>query len=405
VWRLGRCAVLFAVLAALAGCLTATAGAAQAAVPTAAVPTAAARAAMIAEAAESPSPPGWRIKQVLAGAAIGGLWAGGARDGWLAGDECADPATCGTGDTSNGTVVVRHWDGKAWRVLTAPGAYINSPLDQGVAAVTATSASNAWVLAARGSESVDHTDALHWTGRRWAAPVRLNAAIQAAVAPSATQLWAFGQSDVDGQPGYFAHFNGRAWTHGSFPLSGTAAAGRSASDVWVGGDTAKGLGIEHWDGHRWHVSALPNLGLGSGSALQLFADIFGIVDLGLDNVWADIGVLNATGANPPGTIILHWNGKAWSRVKFPYVGDALTPVAYDGHGGIWLATAAGSGNKVTLWFDHYSGGHWTRVKVPSREGDQPEMDNLSWIPGTHSLWATGGVDFDNDGEAVLKYGV
>ena len=340
---------------------------------------------------------------MIANAAIGGLWAGGPRDAWLAGDECADPAACSAGDTSNGTLVVRHWDGTAWRVVTPPRAYINSSLDQGVGAVAATSGASAWVLAARGAESVQYTDALHWTGRGWAAPVRLKAAIQAAVAPSATQLWAFGQSDVNGQPGYFAHLAGQTWTHGSFPISGTAAAARSASDVWVGGDTANGLGIEHWNGRRWHATALPNLGLGSGSAL-LFADLYGLVDVASNNVWADIGVLNATGTKPPGTILLHWNGRAWSRVKFPYVGNAIAPVAYDGHGGIWLITATGSGSNLTLWFDHYSGGRWTRAKVPSRHGEQPSMENLSWIPGSRSLWATGGVDFANDGEAILKYG-
>jgi hypothetical protein len=382
--------VLLAVFAALAGCVTGAAGAAGA--------------VTVVDVTKQVASPGWRITQVLANAAIGGLWAGGARDAWLAGDECADPVTCGTGDTINGTVVVRHWDGTAWRVVTPPKAYIDSPLDQGVGAVAATSASNAWVLAARGSESVDYTEALHWTGKRWTAPARLKAAIQAAVAPSATQLWAFGQPVEYGPPGYFAHFNGKTWTHGSFPLSGTAAAARSASDVWVGGDTADGLGIEHWDGHRWHVTPLPDLGLGSGSALQYFADLLGFADVASNDVWADIGVLNSTGTNPPGTVLLHWNGKAWSRVKFPYVGNALTPVASDGHGGIWLVTANGAGNNLTLWFDHYTGGHWTRAKVPSRHGGQPEMDNLSWIPGTRSLWATGGVDFANDGEAVLKYG-
>jgi len=355
-------------------------------------------------AAKSSGSPGWRITQVLANAAIGGLWADAARDAWLAGDECADPVTCGTGDTGNGTVVVRHWDGRAWRAVTPPSAYINSPLDQGVAAVAATSAANAWVLAARGTDSVDYTDALHWTGRRWAAPVRLEAAIQAAVAPSATQLWAFGQPTTVESPGYFAHLNGRTWTYGSFPLTGTAAAARSAGDVWVGGNTPDGLGIEHWDGRRWHVTALPDLGLGPGSASQLFADVSGLADVAADDVWADIGVLNATGANPPGTIILHWNGRAWSRVKFPWAGDAVTPVAYDGNGGIWLATAAGTGRDVTFWFDHWNRGRWTRVRVPSRGGDQPEIDNLSWIPGTGSLWATGGVDFANDGEAILTYG-
>jgi hypothetical protein len=359
----------------------------------------AAKAATSAQAAAPPRVPGWRITQVLSGAAIGGLWAGGAGDAWLAGDECADPASCGAGDAGNGTLVVRHWDGQAWRPVTPPTAYVNSSLDQGVGAVAGSSAGNVWVLAARGAESAQYTDALHWTGRRWGGPVRLDAAIQSAVAPSATQLWAFGVGS--GSAGYFAHWNGRGWAHGRFPVSGAAAAARSASDVWVGGDTAAGLGIEHWNGHRWRATRLPDLGLGAGNP---FADILGIADIALDDVWADIGVLNSTGANPPGTILLHWNGRAWSRVKFPYVGNALTAVAYDGHGGIWLATSAGTGGNQTLWFDHYARGRWTRVKIPSRQGDQPELDNLSWIPGTRSLWATGGIDFANDGEAVLKYG-
>ena len=155
---------------------------------------------------------------MLAGVTVGGLWAGSARDAWLAGDECADPATCGEADTGNGTVVVRHWDGRAWQVVTPPSAYINSPLDQGVAAVAATSGSNAWVLAARGADEVAYTDALHLTGKSWAAPVRLDAAIATAVAPSPTQLWAFGEPSRSGPPGYFAHFNGRTWRHGIVPV-------------------------------------------------------------------------------------------------------------------------------------------------------------------------------------------
>jgi hypothetical protein len=118
------------------------------------------------------SPAGWRISQVLAGVTVGGLWAGGRQDAWLAGDECADPASCGNADTGNGTVVIRHWDGRAWRAVTPPRAYIDSPLDQGVAAVAATSGSNAWVLAARGTGTVAYTDALHLTGNGWAARTR-----------------------------------------------------------------------------------------------------------------------------------------------------------------------------------------------------------------------------------------
>ena len=355
-------------------------------------------------AAKQASPAGWRISQVLAGVTVGGLWAAGPRDAWLAGDECADPATCGDADAGNGTVVVRHWDGRAWRVVTPPKAYIDSPLDQGVAAVAATSGTNAWVLAARGTDEVAYTDALHLNGNRWAAPVRLDAAIQTAVAPSPTELWAFGEPSWSGPPGYFAHFNGRTWTHGSFPFIGTASAARSASDVWVGGggDGTAPLGIEHWNGRQWHITPLPDLGVPPTDLL--WATINGLADDGPGDVWADISTSADASGNRPGTIILRWNGKAWSRVAFPYAGSASSPVASDGHGGIWLATASGAGDDTIEWFDHYAGGGWSRVRAPSGDGEQPEVLYLSSMSGTGSMWAAGQVDFANDGEAILTYG-
>ena len=119
---------------------------------------------------------------------------------------------------------------------------------------------------------------------------------------------------------------------------------------------------------------------------------------------ADIATPGGTGGNRPGTIILRWNGKAWSRVAFPYAGSASSPVVSDGHGGIWLATASGTGDNTIEWFDHYAGGRWTRVRVPSGDGEQPEVLYLSSMSGTPSMWAAGQVDFADDGEAILTYG-
>src|SRR5215470_1576469 len=230
---------------------------------------------------------GWRIMQVLPSVAIGGLSAGGARGAWMAGDVCADMATCGVGDTSNGTVVIRHWDGMSWRAVEPPKAYINTPLDQGAGPVTETSAANAWIAAYRGAESVDWTDMLHWTGGRWPAPVRLPAMIQAAIAPSATQLWAFGDGTKPDQPGYVTHFTDGTWIFGSFPLAGTAAAALSPTDVWVGGNTATGRpGMEHWDGRRWQATPLPDLGLGAPPLLGVAVE--GIAAVKPDDVWADV---------------------------------------------------------------------------------------------------------------------
>jgi hypothetical protein len=345
--------------------------------------------------------PGWRITRVVPNLTVGGLWAGGARDAWLAGDACADLATCGVSDTSNGTVIVRHWDGTSWQPVKLPRAYVNTPLDQGAGPVAATSASNAWIAAYRGTESIDSTDMLHWTGKGWAAPVRVPTAIQAAIAPSATQLWAFGNGTKAGQAGYFAHFTGQTWVRGSFPLSGTAAAASSPADVWVGGSNANGEpGIEHWDGTQWRATPLPAFGLRRSETLFL-ADVSGIAIVKKDDVWADITTIG-TGSVQTGMLLFHWNGKAWARAVFPYAGTTIAPVAPDGHGAVWLVLEA-SGSQEQ-WFCHFSAGRWTRTPAPRGSGEQPLVDNLAWIPGTHSLWAAGGLDRADIGTAILKYG-
>jgi hypothetical protein len=350
-------------------------------------------------AAPAASSPGWRITQVLPNVAAGGLWAGGARDAWLAGDECAHHANCGVSDESAGTLVIRHWDGTAWRVVTPPKAYIDSDLDQGAEAIVATSASSAWVFAGRGLQEVDYTDALHWAGDGWASPVRLGDTMIQAAAGAAGQVWAFGTPLGYGQAGFVAHCNGKSWTRGSFPVNGTAAAALSPDDVWVGGTTATGLGIEHWNGHAWQATPLPGLGLGSDPGIV--GDVVGIAAVSPDDVWADIGTNASTGTNPPGTIVLHWNGTKWARIGFPYAGAASSPVASDGHGGIWLAMFSGSGAQAPVWLCHDSGGHWTRTSVTSLSS---LIFYLAWIPGTRSLWAEGDQAANGVNAVVLKYG-
>jgi len=353
-----------------------------------------------ATAVTAASGPGWRITEVLPNVTVGGLWAGGARDAWLAGDECADPAACGATDESAGTLVIRHWDGTAWRVVPPPAAYVDSDLDQGAEAVVATSASNVWVFAGRGLQQVDYTDALHWTGSGWTKPVRIGDTMVGAAAGAGGQVWAFGTPLAYGQAGLFAHYDGKSWTHGPFPVDGTAAAALSVSDVWAGGTTATGLGIEHWNGHAWRATPLPSLGLGL-SAPTIGAFVTGITALSADDVWAVIGTYASTGTNPPGTIVLHWNGEEWTRVGFPYPGSASSPVAADGHGGIWLAMFYGSGEQATQWICHDSDDHWSRTSVTSLVSD---TFYLTWIPGTRSLWAAGDQASDGLNGVILKYG-
>jgi hypothetical protein len=333
--------------------------------------------------------PGWRIARVFPNAAFDGLTALGPRNAWLAGASCAN-AAC-----DRGSVVVRHWDGNAWRVVTPPKAFLANALVQNAGPVAATSASNAWVFADLFNGDSIYTDALHSTGRGWAAPVRLNTLIDAAVAFSPANVWAFGPD------GYIGHFNGKTWSHRLLPTGGAAAGATSASDIWIGGLTSAGKpGIEHWNGQAWQATPLPNLGIGGGDPSQ---DPFfqGIAAITPRDAWADISVLGVVGT----TYLLHWNGTKWSRVAFPFAGFANTPVVTDGHGGLWLSIDTGPAPRTSLWFCHYSNGHWTKTPVPRYAGQQPTVDYLAWIPGTGSVWGTGGlIVSQTGGEALLKYG-
>jgi hypothetical protein len=260
--------------------------------------------------------------------------------------------------------------------------------------------SDAWVFAGRGAQEVDYTDALHWTPAGWAKPVRIGATMVQAAAGAAGQVWVFGTPLSYDQVGLVAHYNGKSWTNGPFALNGTAAAALSVSDVWAGGTTATGLGIEHWNGHAWRATPLPSLGLGS-AAPSIAAFVTGITAVTADDVWAVIGTYASTGTNLPGTIVLHWNGQKWTRGGFPYAGSADSPVASDGHGGIWLATSSGSGAQTTEWLCHDSDGHWTRTAVTSLASD---VFYLTWIPGTQSLWAAGDQANSGLNAVILKYG-
>lgn len=121
----------------------------------------------------------------------------------------------------------------AWRVVTPPKAFLNSPLDQGAGPVVATSASSAWVFADRGTDSI-YTDALHRTAKGWAAPVRLSTLITAAIALSPANIWAFGSMAAPAistaRPGLTDHSRSRSRPRARHPpaISGPAASSLQA---------------------------------------------------------------------------------------------------------------------------------------------------------------------------------
>jgi hypothetical protein len=337
--------------------------------------------------------PGWRIVKMLPNVALGGFSAPGARDAWLAGDVCGTDSFCDR-------LIVRHWDGTAWRSVTPPKAVAGADPDARAGAVTASSASNAWVFDLHGTgTSADYTTALHWTGKGWTPLVRFAADIDVAVAPSASDTWAFGAPASDAQAGYVAHFNGKTWSRGPFSVQVSDASALSASDIWIGGVIGDAMHesavIERWDGRAWHKTPLPSLGVPPGSWVGT-----GVTAVTPRDAWALVFTLsNGTERSYP----LHWTGKAWARVALSCAGKAVSAIETDGHGGLWLVGSSDLYYSGPAWFCHDANGHVTTTAVPRQAGQEPGIDSLTPIPGTRSLWATGGFDADA-GEAVLKYG-
>lgn len=87
----------------------------------------------------------------------------------------------------------------------------------------------------------------------------------------------------------------------------------AANDVWAAGNTL----VEHWDGTRWSVVPIPNLGPG-GSIDKLAAGARrgGETGTGVGGpVW---GIMS-----PQGVLVATWDGKEWSAIRGPAV-EAFT---------------------------------------------------------------------------------
>jgi hypothetical protein len=333
--------------------------------------------------------PGWKLSAVYqAESEVAGVAALGSGDAWAAGTECGSPC-----DTS--TLLVGHWNGKAWGLVRPPAQFVNNAQEASASAVAPVSASVSWVFADE-NVVVNHSFALLRSGSSWRPITELatGTSITTAVAPGAKDAWAFGENVGTFRP-YAVHYNGKAWSAVPFSVLGTGASALSATSIWVIGNAPAvpksrlRVTIEHYNGKRWQKAALPKITLPAGEILDGSA----IDAVGPRDVWATaVPVSATTGGTEPGILVLHFNGKSWAQVKVPYpVYSVYGPflVAQDGKGGIWLSADQLASGAYRPYLYHDSGGRWTRTAVPASHGDATELLSIAWIPGTASLWAAG----------------
>jgi hypothetical protein len=191
-------------------------------------------------------------------------------------------------------------------------------------------------------------------------------------------------------------------------VSASQASGSAVAGDWVTGTVAaqpRRVEVLHWSKGAWRNVPLPVSSVPAGG--QMLPGFIAAATPA--SVWTSLLVGPATGTGPVTTVLLHWNGTAWSKVPLPK-GVNVYGLASDGHGGSWVASYTVNKPGVLLSglvMYHYSGGHWTRAAVPVKSGFVTNLTggNMQLIPGTRSVLANATL-FSSSGieGAILKYG-
>lgn len=299
--------------------------------------------------------------------------------------------------TAARTPVLYHLGGGKWSLTKLPGAPGTSVGD-----VAGTSATNVWAML-ENEPDVARLTSKGWVLKSFARGP--HAVIMDGVTTTGPKdTWAFSYDSVT-KIEYASHFNGTSWSTAPMPamVDGTSTSGlasaSSPGNVWTLALSSSTWETMHFDGAKWHVVSFPANIVPPGQTINPRQ----ILARSASDVWATV-FTNKGAANGP-VVLLHYNGKAWSKVSGKLPAGALAgPIAPDGGTGLWLLGSTSNTTQVLL---HYAGGKWTSSKMPADPLGAISVQSLSLIPGTSSVLGVGaaGLGFGTTkAGAIVQYG-
>ena len=335
-----------------------------------------------APAAAHPAAAGWHIVKQVHNGPFGGfttVMAVGRTGGWAFNQGPLPTAWRRSGST--------------WTQVPFPG----KP-NEVVVAAGATSPTDVWAFTAGGAQS----QALRWNGRTWTVQRNFAQQIGGAVVISSSDIWVFGQPYFPGTGLGAWHYNGRTWSQVASGHGLQGGSALSANNIWA----VDGSDVAHWNGSGWSRTSVSHL-LPAKQALNgpLLTGIFA------ESAHSVYAIGNGSLEDEGGPlVILHWNGKQWSKVaegNFGFGTQPLQQAGPDGQGGLLLPMPGVDGQKSYLL--HYRPGH------PLSEASLPDgpngisIETVALIPGSNGLLAGGDTHAaDKPGTSVvavlLQYG-
>ena len=258
-----------------------------------------------------------------------------ASDCWAVGGTVVEPVQ------HFAVTLTEHWDGSQWSIVASSDLHgLSDSLDS----VSCVSGSDCWAVGdTNGPPGSNFFGSLieHWDGSSWSvAQSDGGESLYSVTCVSATDCWAAGDSNTTGARTLTEHWDGSAWAAVTSPDRGvgqsnllTSVTCASTADCWAVGSDASGVVVRksqveqtlalHWDGSAWSIVATPDSKANQSNYLA------SVTCAAPADCWA-VGSISATGRSTQQTLVVHWDGSAWTIVpseSLPAATNDLSSVA------------------------------------------------------------------------------
>lgn len=263
-----------------------------------------------------------------------------------------------------------HWNGTKWSVVPTPKVKTND--NAALNGIVALASNNIFAVGYQpASNGAVLTLIEHWDGTSWKLVSSPNAngtgnVLTSVTANGPNDIWAVGDIVAPSTPilTLVEHFDGNTWTIIPSPSPQqnssldqnvlTSVKAVSATDVTAAGFILDFAGqrnltlIEHWDGIQWSVVPSPNHSSTAGS-LNILR---GVTAVSGTNLYAVGFFADASSGGQERTLVLHFDGVAWSIIPSPTKGLAQQlngTFNLPGTGNVW---GVGGASKFGIDFEN-----------------------------------------------------